>query len=189
VITLLAPGLSPAATTVAAFRTNDITEAGFAIRNFELTDHTGRARTLADFKGKVVVLAFGFTACPDVCPTTLAALATAVRALGKEAQRVQVLFMTLDPERDSASLLTAYVPAFHPSFIGLRGNAAQTRQTAQAFRVFYRRVDTGSGGNYTLDHSTHSYVFGADGRLRLFLRMGAAVSDIGHDLRLLLAEQ
>lgn len=183
---MLTPAPSLAA---AAFRTNDITAAGFAVPSFELTDHSGRSRTLADFKGKVVVIAFGFTSCPDVCPTTLAAFASVVRALGKDAQRVQVLFMTLDPERDTAPLLSAYVPAFHPSFIGLRGSVDQTRKTARDFRVFYRKVDAGAGGNYTIDHSTHSYVFGPDGRLRLFLRMGVPTADIEHDLKLLLANQ
>ena len=187
---LLVPGLAvAAAAAVPAFRTNDITAAGFAIRGFELTDHSGRARALADFKGKVVVIVFGFTSCPDVCPTTLAAFASVVRALGKDAQRVQVLFLTLDPERDTAPLLSAYVPAFHPSFIGLHGSVEQTRKTAREFRVSYQKVATGTGGDYTLDHSTHSYVFGADGRLRLFLRMGVAVGDIEHDLKLLLAGQ
>lgn len=183
---LLTPAPSLAA---AVFRTNDITEAGFAAPSFKLMDHSGRIRTLADFKGKVVVIAFGFTSCPDVCPTTLAAFASVVQALGKDAQRVQVLFMTLDPERDTAPLLSAYVPAFHPSFIGLRGSADQTRKTARDFRVFYRKVETGAGGNYTIDHSTHSYVFGPDGRLRLFLRMGVPTADIEHDLKLLLANQ
>lgn len=178
---------APAPVTVAAFRTNDITDAGFAIRGFELTDHTGRLRTLADFKGKVVITVFGFTSCPDVCPTTLAALASVIRALGKDAPRAQVLFVTLDPERDTLPLLSAYVPAFHPSFIGLRGSAAQTRTTAREFRVSYEKVAGSAGGNYTLDHSTHGYVFGADGRLRLFLRMGVSIADIEHDLKLLLA--
>jgi protein SCO1 len=102
---------------------------------------------------------------------------------------VQVLFITLDPERDTAQVLSGYVPAFHPSFIGLRGSAAQTREAAREFRVFYRKIGTGTGGSYTIDHSTHSYVFGPDGRLRLFLRMGVAATDIAHDLRRLLAEQ
>jgi protein SCO1/2 len=183
---VLAPGSGPAV--AGPFRTNDITEAGFAIRGLELTDHSGRKRTLAEFKGKVVVIAFGFTSCPDVCPTTLAEFAAVLRTLGGDAQRVQVLFMTLDPERDTAQVLSAYVPAFHPSFIGLRGSAVQTREVAREFRVFYRKVGTGTAGSYTIDHSTHSYVFGPDGRLRLFLRMGAPAADIAHDLRLLLAE-
>ena len=179
------PGSLLAATP--AFRTNDITDAGFAIRGFDLTDHTGRARTLAEFKGKVVITAFGFTSCPDVCPTTLAALASVVRALGKDASRVQVLFVTLDPERDTLPLLSAYVSAFDPAFIGLRGSAAQTRTTAREFRVSYQKVASASSANYTLDHSTHNYVFGADGRLRLFLRLRVPVADIEHDLKLLLA--
>ncbi len=170
-----------------AFRTNDITDAGFGVPGFQLRDHSDRIRTLADFKGKVVVIAFGFTSCPDACPTTLAAFASVVRALGKDAQRVQVLFMTLDPERDTAPLLSVYVPAFHPTFIGLRGSADQTRKAAREFRVFYRKVDTGARGNYTIDHSTHSYVFGPDGRLRLFMPMGVTTTDIEHDLRLLLS--
>ncbi len=184
------PASSWAATsTVAAFRTNDITDAGFAMRGFELTDHTGRVRTLADFKGRVVITVFGFTSCPDVCPTTLAALASVVRALGKDAPRVQVLFITLDPERDTQPLLREYVPAFHPAFIGLRGSAEQTRVTAREFRVTYQKIAGAADGNYTLDHSTHSYVFGTDGRLRLFLRAAVAIADIEHDLKRLLAER
>lgn len=191
---ILGAGFLPASpwaatSTVAAFRTNDITHAGFAIRGFELTDHRGQLRTLADFKGKVVITVFGFTSCPDVCPTTLAAYASVVRSLGKDASRVQLLFISLDPERDTAPLLGAYVSAFHPAFIGLRGNDTQTRATAREFRVSYQKVASGAGGNYTLDHSTHSYVFGADGRPRLFLRLGASLADIEHDLKLLLAGQ
>ena len=119
---VLAPGMSLASTT--PFRTNDITEAGFAIRDLELTDHAGRKRTLAEFKGKVVLIAFGFTSCPDACPTTLAGFAAVLRALGSDAQRVQVLFMTLDPERDTPQLLGAYVAAFDSSFIALRDSPA-----------------------------------------------------------------
>jgi protein SCO1/2 len=182
-----AAALTPATCISAAspFRTNDITSAGFEIRGFELTDHHGRRRTLADFKGKVVVLVFGFTSCPDVCPTTLAEFAGVLRTMGKDAGRVQVLFVTLDPARDTQHLLSEYVPSFHPSFLGLRGTDTQTRQVAREFRVFYRKVSI--GGNYTLDHSTHSYVFDADGRLRLFLRMGLPARDIAHDIRILLA--
>jgi protein SCO1/2 len=179
--------LAPATCFPAAssFRTNDITNAGFEIRGFDLTDHHGRRRTLADFKGKVVVLVFGFTSCPDVCPATLAEFAGVLRAIGKDAERVQVLFVTLDPQRDTQELLSEYVPAFHPSFLGLRGTNTQTREVAREFRVSYRKVSI--GGSYTLDHSTHSYVFGADGRLRLFLRMGLPAGDIAHDVSMLLA--
>ena len=110
-----------------------------------------------------------------------------MRLLGKDSARVQVLFITLDPERDTPSVLAQYVPAFHPAFPGLRGNAAETAKTAKEFRVYFRKVPLGDAGNYTVDHSSHSYAFGPDGRLRLYLRQGISARDIAHDLRLLLA--
>jgi protein SCO1/2 len=133
-----------------------------------------------------VVVFFGFTTCPDVCPTGLAELAGTMRLLGKESARVQVLFVTLDPERDTRAVLAQYVPAFHPAFLGLRGDAAETARAAPEFRVHYRKVPVGKAGNYTVDHSTHAYVFGPDGRLRLYLRHGVAAADVAHDLRMLL---
>jgi protein SCO1/2 len=187
-VLVAALGLGPPLAVAAepGFRTNEITSAGFNIRGFTLTDHNGTTRTLADFSGKAVVVFFGFTHCPDVCPTGLAELAGAMRLLGKDSARVQVVFITLDPERDTQAVLAQYVPAFHPAFLGLRGSAAETARTAREFRVYFHKVPLGASGNYTVDHSTHSYAFGPDGRLRLYLRQGVAARDLAHDLRLLL---
>lgn len=124
-----------------------------------------------------------------MCPTGLAELASAVRLLGKDGARVQVLFITLDPERDTQAVLAQYVPAFHPTFLGLRGDAQETARTAREFRVQYRKIIAGNAGIYTIDHSTHAYAFGPDGRLRLYLRQAIPAVDLAHDLRLLLAER
>lgn len=170
----------------AGFRNTDLTGASFG-RGFALADFDGRPRTLADFAGKAVILAFGYTACPDVCPTTLSKLAETLKALGPEAGRVQVLFVTLDPERDSAEQLKSFVPWFDPSFIGLRGDAEQTRQVAAEFRVFSSRREVAGGLGYVLDHSTGVYVFDPAGRLRLYVKDDAPVADLVADLKRLLA--
>jgi protein SCO1/2 len=160
----------------------------YAQADFRLNDAQGRLLTLADFKDKVVVLFFGYTHCPDVCPTTLADLAQAMSLLGAEAARVQVLFVTLDPERDTAELLGQYVPAFHPSFMGLRGDAASTRQAAEAFGVSWRK-QPGQGGSYTLDHTAGSYLIDPPGRRVLRAPYGQPAAQLVQDLRLLLALQ
>lgn len=186
-VAALGVGAQLALAAAPGFRTNDITSAGFNIRGFALTDHQGKPRALGDFTGKAVVVMFGFTHCPDVCPTGLAELAAVMRLLGTDSARVQVLFITLDPERDTQPVLAQYVPAFHPEFLGLRGSTAETAKTAKEFRLYFRKVPLGGAGNYTVDHSTHGYAFGPDGRLRLYLRQGIAAPDMAHDLRLLLA--
>src|SRR4029450_10511260 len=122
-------------------------------RDFALHDHNGKVRTLADYRGKAVVVFFGYTQCPDVCPTTLAALAEAMKALGPEADRVQVLFVTVDPDRDTPELLKAYVPAFDPRFVGLRGDAKATEAVAKEFKVVYQKVPGATPTTYTVDHS------------------------------------
>ncbi|WP_175705051.1 SCO family protein, partial [Burkholderia ambifaria] len=143
--------------------------------------------TLADFKGRAVVLFFGYTHCPDVCPTTLAELAQAMQQLGPEAKRVQVLLVTLDPERDTAPLLAQYVAAFDPSFIALRpADDAQLRQVAKDFRIYYAKAAGKTPGSYTMDHTAASYVFDPDGKLRLFVRDGQGPGPWVHDLKLLL---
>lgn len=167
-----------------AFRSTDITGAEWA-REFSLTDHSGKLRTLADFRGKVVVLFFGYTQCPDVCPTTLAELKSVVEELGEDGKRVQVLFVTVDPERDTQALLAQYVPAFHPSFVGLRGNADQLARTAKEFRVFFQKVPGSRPDNYSVDHTAGSYVFNPDGRIRLFVNHGQ-VGMLAGDIRTLL---
>ena len=157
-------------------------------RDFRLTDQNGKTRTLADFRGKVVVMFFGYTQCPDVCPTTLTELKSVMQQLGADAKRVQVLFVTLDPERDTPALLAQYVPAFDPSFLGLYGNADVTAKTAKEFRVFYQKQPGPTPGSYTLDHTAGSYVFDPSGRVRLFVRYGDSAANLVADLRTLLRQ-
>jgi len=169
-----------------SFKNTDVTGLDYA-KGFALTDHTGKPRTLADFKGKAVVVFFGYTQCPDVCPTTMAEMATVMQKLGPLADQVQVLFITLDPERDTQELLSNYVPAFDKRFLGLRGTPEQTAKTAKEFKVFYSKVPGTDPGSYTIDHTAGSYVFDRDGRLRLFIRHGQGPDPIVHDLRQLLS--
>jgi len=156
--------------------------------DFALPDTTGKVRTLADFKGRAVVLFFGYTHCPDVCPTTMAELSEALKELGPDAaKRVQVLFVTVDPERDTAQLLGQYVPAFNPAFIGLRpADEAQLKKVTKDFRVYYAKVPDKTPGSYTMDHTAASYVFDTNGKLRLFVRDGQGPGSWVHDLKLLL---
>jgi protein SCO1/2 len=167
------------------FKSTDITGADFG-KTLELTGHDGKARTLADFRGKVVVLFFGYTHCPDICPTTLADAAAALKSLGKDAGRVQVLFVTVDPERDTPDVLSKYVPAFDSTFLGLYGDVAATQRVAKEFRIFYEKRPGGAPGAYTVDHSAQSYVFDAQGRLRLLVRHDRIAQDLADDLRTLL---
>lgn len=168
------------------FKLTDVTGASFG-KAFELTDHNGRRRTLADFKGKVVTLFFGFTHCPDVCPTTLVEMASVTKELGNDAGRVQVLFVTVDPERDTAGVLKRYVPAFHPSFLGLTGSADDIARTAKEFKIIYQKQKL-QGGAYTMDHSAGTYIIDGEGRLRLFAQYGAGAPALLHDIRLLLKQ-
>ncbi|HEX9195870.1 MAG TPA: SCO family protein [Azonexus sp.] len=154
-----------------------------------MNDHNGQSRSLADFRGKVVVIFFGYTSCPDVCPTALSKLAEVMKALGPEAEKLQVLFVSVDPERDTAARLKDFVPWFHPSFLGLHGDAAQTKAVSEEFRVFSSRRDVGSQLGYVLDHSSGAYVYDPAGRLRLYVRDTASVEDIVGDIRQLLAGQ
>jgi len=174
--------LSPASS---AFINTDVTGLGYA-RDFALTDHTGKPRTLADYKGKAVVVFFGYTQCPDVCPTTMVEMANVMKELGPQASKVQVLFVTVDPERDTQELLSKYVPAFDPSFVGLYGDQAATDKVAKEFRVFYQKVPGKTPGSYTMDHTAGSYVFDPEGHIRLFVRHGQGPDPIAHDLKLLL---
>lgn len=167
------------------FRSTDITGADYG-RGFALTDHTGRPRTLADFRGRLVVLTFGFTHCPDICPTILADLAGVMKGLGQDAERVQVLFVTVDPERDTRQLLARYVTAFDPRFLGLAGDLEATRRTAKEFKIIFEKRSAGEG--YSVDHSAQSYVIDAQGRLRLFVRQERIAADLADDLRTLLME-
>jgi protein SCO1/2 len=183
---VLAAGCDKLSTKTPHFTNTDVTGLDYA-KGFSLTDHTGKPRTLQDFKGKVVVLFFGYTQCPDVCPTTMAEMAAVMKELGPAAKDVQVLFVTLDPERDTQELLAAYVPAFHPSFIGLYGDKEATARTAKEFKVFYAKTASGDDPkNYTVDHTAGSYVFDREGKLRLFVRHNGGPGPIAADLRQLL---
>jgi len=169
----------------ARFQLTDVTGADFA-KELNLNDHTGRSRKLEDFRGKVVVVFFGYTHCPDVCPTTLAELAAVMKELGPDAQRVQVLFVTVDPERDTREVLAQYVPSFNPTFLGLYGDADATARAAKSFKVFYQR-QAQAGGAYTVDHAAGTYILDPEGRLRLFGQYGVGAPALLHDIRALLA--
>lgn len=168
------------------FQNTDITGADFG-KDFALTDHTGKPRTLADFRGKVVVVFFGFTRCPDVCPTTMVELKQVLGTIGDDARRVQVLFVTVDPERDTPALLAQYVPAFDPNFLGLYGDLEATAKVAREFKVFYQKVPGSKPDNYTVDHTAASYVFDTQGRLRLLVRHSNGAQALVSDLKALLA--
>jgi protein SCO1/2 len=169
----------------AKFRGTDVTGADFG-KTLALTGHDGKPRVLGDFRGKLVVLFFGYTHCPDICPTTLADTAAALKTLGPDAARVQVLFVTLDPERDTPELLAKYVPYFSPDFLGLSGDAAATERTAKEFKIFYEKRPGAAPGAYTVDHSAQVYVLDAEGRLRLVERNERISQDLAPDLRALL---
>lgn len=168
------------------FRLTDLTGANFG-KELALTDHDGRPRTLADFRGKVVAVFFGFTHCPDVCPTTLAELALVVKELGPDGSRVQVLFVTVDPERDTQQMLKQYVPSFNPAFLGLYGDAEATTRAAKEFKVYFQKQPAKDGG-YSVDHSAGTYILDREGRLRLFAGYGAGAPAILHDIRILLSK-
>jgi protein SCO1/2 len=167
------------------FKNVDITGAAFA-RDFALTDHTGKPRTLADYKGKVVVMFFGFTQCPDVCPTTMAEMSAVMKQLGPQAEQVQVLFVTVDPERDTKELLSQYVPAFDQRFVGLYGTPEQTAAVAKEFKVFYSKVEGKTPGSYSIDHTAASYIFDRNGKVRLLVRHNQGPAPIVHDIKQLL---
>ena len=165
------------------FKSTDITGAEYG-KSLELPDTSGRVRRLEDFRGKAVVLFFGFTHCPDVCPTTLADLATVMKTLGPDAERVQVLFITVDPERDTPGELAQYVRAFDPRFLALRGDLAATQRVAKDFKIYFEKRK--QGASYTVDHSAQSYVIDPQGRLRLLVRHDRIAQDLAPDLQAIL---
>lgn len=178
---------APGAAARPAFKGVDITGAEYA-RSLALTDADGQPRTLADYKGKVVLVFFGYTQCPDVCPTTMAELAEVKRQLGADGARVQGIFVTVDPERDTAALLKAYVANFGPDIVGLRGTPEQIKAAAKEFKVFFSKVPGKTDTSYTVDHTAGSYVFDAKGKVRLFTRYGSGAQALIDDLKILLAE-
>lgn len=169
------------------FLATDVTGVDWG-RDFRLTDHSGKPRALADFRGKAVMLFFGYTHCPDACPTTMAKMAQAVDRLGEAGKRAQGLFVTLDPKRDTQDVLAQYVPAFHPGFIGLRGSEAEVALMAKDFKVFFTLQAPDQSGFYTVDHTAAVFAFDPQGRLRLFMRGDSDVEAIVHDLKLLLRQ-
>ena len=182
IVLALAAACSPE---TAKFKSSDVTGASFG-RDFALTDASGKPRTLNDFRGKAVVVFFGYTQCPDVCPTTLATLAEAMKQLGPDADRVQVLFVTIDPARDTPALLNAYVPAFDSRFIGLYGDDDATQRVAREFKIIYQKQPGTTPDTYTMDHSAGTYIFDPQGRLRLFVGHGKTPEVFVHDLRAIL---
>jgi protein SCO1 len=167
------------------FRSIDITGADYA-RDFQLTDHNGQQRSMADFRGKVVVIFFGFAQCPDVCPTALAELAEVKRLLGADADKLQGLFITLDPERDTPEVLKAYMVNFDPGFLALRPSVGQLPEVAKHFKIFYKKNEGKSAGSYTLDHTAASYIFDPQGRVRLYTRHGMGAAALAEDVTILL---
>ncbi len=169
------------------FASSDITGVRWG-RDFHLLDHTGKPRSIADFKGKVVMLFFGYTHCPDQCPTTMAEMAGVRSKLGEDGRRVQGLFVTVDPRRDTPQVLAQYVSAFDPSFLGLYGDENTTAAVASEFKFYYRVQKTDAQGNYSVDHGSVIYVFDPTGHLRLLISPGTSVDAMAADVRLLLKE-
>jgi protein SCO1 len=170
-----------------AFAAIDVTGANYA-KNFELTDHNGQVRHLPDFAGKIVVMFFGYTQCPDVCPTSMAELAEVKKALGKDGDKLQGIFVTVDPERDKPEMLKAYMGNFDPTFLALYATPEKLAELAKDFKVYYKKVDGKTPTSYTMDHSAGSYVYDTKGQLRLFTRYGSGAAALTQDIQLLLKE-
>jgi len=178
-------GCQPAPQTP-SFLATDITGAAFA-RDFRLTDHNGQERSLADFRGKVVAVFFGYIHCPDVCPTTLSDFALALQQLGPEAERVQVIFVTVDSQRDTPDLLRQFVPAFNPGFLGMYTDAESLKQLAKEYKVVYQKSSVKAADDYLIDHSAGTYVYDPNGNIRLLVPYGSSPDAISKDLKTLLA--
>ena len=170
----------------ASFSGIDITGADYAT-GFSLTDHNGQPRTLADFKGKAVVIFFGFTQCPDVCPTSMSELAEAKRLLGADGERLQGLFVSIDPERDTPEIMKQYMASFDPSFLALYAAPDALPALAKSYKIYYKKVDGPTPTSYTMDHSAGSYVYDPQGRIRLYHRYGSGAPALAADLKKLLA--
>ena len=184
-LTLALGALAACSPDTLKFKSIDITGADYA-KGFELADHNGAQRTLADFKGKVVVVFFGFTQCPDVCPTALTDLAEVKRLLGPQGDKLQGIFVSVDPERDTAEVLKAYMANFDPGFLALRPTPAQLPEVAKAFKIFYKKVEGQTPTSYTMEHSAGSYVFDTQGRVRLYTRPAIGAQGLADDISLLL---
>ena len=170
------------------FAAIDLTGADYA-RDFSLTDHNGQPRSLKDFAGKVVVLFFGYTQCPDVCPTTMSELVEVRKLLGKDGARVQAVFVSVDPERDTPAVLKAYMANFDPSFLALYTTPENLEATAKNYKIYFKKVDGKTATSYTVDHTAGSYVYDTQGKLRLYTRYGTGAAPLAADIRLLLQEK
>ncbi len=179
--------LSACKDAVPSFSAVDVTGAQYA-KDFELSDQNGQVRHLKDFAGKVVVLFFGYTQCPDVCPTTMTELAEVKKALGKDGERLQAIFVTVDPQRDTSEVLKGYMVNFEPTFVALRPTPQQLEALAKDFKVYYKRVDGTTATSYTMDHSAGSYVYDTKGQLRLFTRYGTGAQALTTDIQILLKQ-
>jgi len=185
-VAALGVGLSACSEAKQSFTAVDITGADYA-KDFALKDADGKVRTMADFKGKVVVLFFGYAQCPDVCPTTMTEMAQVKQQLGKDGGKLQVLFVTVDPARDTPEVMKAYMGAFDPSFVALIPTADELTATAKDFKVYFKKVDGKTPTSYSMDHSAASFVYDTQGRLRLYARYGAGVPSMVSDVKALLA--
>ena len=184
-VTLSVLGLTACMDPKAAFKGVDITGADYA-KELNLPDQNGQLRKIKDFSGKLVVVFFGYTQCPDVCPTTMQELAEVKRLLGADGDKLQAVFVTVDPERDTTELLKAYVENFDPSFVALRPTPEQLPLIAKEFKIYFKRVEGKTPTSYTMDHSAGSYTFDAQGKVRLFNRYGMGAEALAHDFKLLL---
>jgi protein SCO1/2 len=169
----------------ASFASVDITGVDYA-RDFDLTDHNGQQRHLSDFAGKVVLMFFGYTQCPDVCPTTMTEMTAIKKTLGKDAERLQVLFVTVDPERDTPALLKAYMENFDPTFLALRTSPEKLVELTRDYKIYYKKVEGSTPTSYTMDHSAGSYLYDPQGKLRLFTRYGSPQQALTQDIQSLL---
>lgn len=185
-VALIAVVMLAACESKPVFNSLDITGIQGYGDDFRLTDHTGKARSMADFRGKSVVMFFGFTHCPDVCPTTLSDMRKVMQLLGNDAERLQVLFVTVDPQRDTQELLAKYVPSFNPTFLGLRGDQAATNKVAGDFKIVHQIQEGKTPESYTVAHTAASLIFDPQGRLRLFVNYGMEPEKIAADIKLLL---
>lgn len=167
------------------FNSVDLTGADYA-KDFALTDHHGQARTLKDFRGKIVTVFFGFTQCPDVCPTTMAELSEVKRLLGPDAGKLQAIFISVDPERDTPEVMKAYMRNFDPTFLAMRPSAEQLAAVAKEFKTYYKKVDGRTQDSYSMDHTAGSYIYDTKGRVRLYARYGSGAQALAADIQLLI---
>ena len=186
-LSAIAASLAACSESKPKFSAIDLTGANYA-KDFHLPDTDGKMRSLADFKGKLVAVFFGYTQCPDVCPTTMTELAEAKKLLGPDGNKLQVVFITVDPERDTSQVLKGYMGNFDPTFVALRPTPEQLEAVAKDFKVYYKKVEGNTPTSYSMDHSAATYVYDTKGQLRLYARYGAGPQVLASDFKQLLAQ-